>query len=311
MRALPLTLVIAMATLWRPPLSAAATSPASLQLAWQVPDGCPGRAEAERAITAALAKSGTFLTPVALLSVTITRGAGGRFAARVAIVDARGSGERVYDGASCERVAEAAELIASLALEESDIAERSVRDDASASLREPHVSLGLRVFMDIGSLPNPSAGLGTSLGLRSGRLYTEAQVMAWLPSFSQASADRRSGGEIGLYGVGIRACYPQWMPFDGALSVAPCLGGEAGLTTGRGVNFQSTFRTNGYWAATFAGISLQQVVRSGPQATFSIEAGAPVVRPEFVVDDAGERVRVFRAAPVVGRAWLGIAWLLP
>lgn len=298
---------------------AAATSAMPLALDWQVADGCPSRTEAERAITTSLRQRGFSRAPAARLSVTITRGASGRFEARVAIVDVRGSGERVFDGASCERVAEAAELIASIALEASDVAERSVRDEpievpqpvaaAAAHVEGPRLALGLGAQAGFGSLPKPSAGLGASFGVDWEKLVAELQVVAWLPSFAELAGSERSGGEIGLYAIGIRGCYPLLTAAGAALDVAPCLGLEAGLTTGHGVNVGQSLQPIGHWIATFAGISLRQVVNSGLRAVFSIDAGVPLLRPRYVFDDAGQNIPVFRARQITTRASLGIAWL--
>jgi hypothetical protein len=297
------------ATQWTTLLRA---EPNALVMEWQVVDGCPDRAAAQSGILAALAARGMTRAPAARLSVTITRRADARYEARVVILDARGSGERRFDGATCAHVAEAAELIASIALEESDVAERSVHDE-QISARAPEIarpaeatqlSLGLRAALDVGSLPKPSTGLGISLGLQWGKAYAEFDALVWLPSATHA----RSGGEIGMFVAGLSGCYPA-VVIGSAFDLAPCLGAEAGLTASRGVNLAQSLRPLSHWAAVFAGISARQSVGSGLQTVFWVEAGLPLFRPEYVVYDAGQRVRVFRAGPAVARVGLGIVWL--
>ncbi len=324
------------------PVAAQTGAPARVALQWNAAAACPERAAAQRALDEQLARRAPDAAP-ATVDIAITREGAGPFRAQVSTRDIHGVGERRFEGQSCERVVEAAVLIASMLLETGAIAARTGGDAPLVSkASEPSApaqpgsppalaekpaetaakpgaassaqfALGVRVAGDIGSLPGPSLGAGVVLAVHVDRFRAELDATAWLPRLALYDPRAGSGGEVGLYGANLRACYEVVQfggPAGSRLGLSPCLGLEAGLSVGSGVKLSEADRARGFWGATFAGISFAQRSRAGLASWIAIEAGWAFYRPNYVfVIEPGAQDRVFRAAPVVARAVLGVQWL--
>jgi hypothetical protein len=171
-------------------------------------------------------------------------------------------------------------------------------DDALA------VALGARAVFDVGSLPQPSAGVGAVLGIRFGAWRLGLDATFWLPRLA-AGPDAVSGAEMSLVSAALHGCY-RVLQVAEQLGLEPCLAAEAGISRGQGVGLLDDIAVQrAPWVALFAGLALRQHSRSGLSSGLVLEIGAPLVRPNFVVRDFGE---VFHAAPVVGRASIELAW---
>lgn len=169
---------------------------------------------------------------------------------------------------------------------------------------------GLRATADVGSLPGPAGGLGAVLGVQYGRWHLEGDATAWLPRVALAPPARDRGGEIGLSSGGLRACWDAVQSASGELRLGGCLAGEAGVTTGQGTTgIARPEQTSGLWVAAFAGVTARQVSASGLAPWLSLDIGAPIRRPMYVIDSGSSRVFVFQASEFGGRAALGLAWI--
>jgi hypothetical protein len=296
---------------------ARADEPGRLPLEWNVEDDCPDRAEAESAILEIVGQRAPSDASSDSVTVDIARLPGGRWEARIATHGDSGSGQRRLEGASCERVAEAAILIAAMTIDAVGVAHKAKTTRAAAkrspdapllSAEHPRPVVGVRVPADLGSLPGPTLGLGVFVGVEAGRARVEGQGTIWAPRLALSGPTTGSGGEIGLYAGGVRGCFDAVQVSGGETRFGVCLGGEAGVSTGVAVGIGASTHQKGTWAAGLAGVSLRQVGASGLAFGLSADLGAPIRRPAFVIDNFGV---VFQASPVVGRASLDLAWIFP
>ena len=307
-------------TLWCGAVLAEPAPRPPLALEWNVAKGCPDRAAAQSAITDMLAQRGTYAPSSAKVNVAITQQPDGRFQAQVSTRAAAGGGERRFAGVDCQRVAEAAMLIVTMALETIGAAERgsgakSVAPHQAGATREQgsqhaQFSIGARAVADIGSLPKPTLGVGPVLGVHRNDLHAELEAVAWLPStvLSRLGA-AGEGAEIGLFSSALRGGYDVLDLVDSALALEACLAVEVGFTLGHGIDLSERHLGGRPWGAALAGLLVRQHAASGPSFWLSIEAGLPFFRPDYVIYPTGQRERLFQAWPVVARAAIGIAWI--
>ncbi len=192
-RAVLLT-TLASSLLW--PTIGRAETPASfgLDLAWTAGPGCPGQASAEAAILEILGPHVVTGGPSNVVRVNISALDTGGSEARILTQGPSGSGERRFEGPTCNLVADAAVLVVAMMLDPMAIAER-IKSMTEASQRaassptpppgrdHPRILAGLRATADVGSLPGPAGGLGVVLGVQYGRWHLEGLMRtAWLPA---------------------------------------------------------------------------------------------------------------------------------
>ena len=304
---------IAAMAMWSARALAAEPAASRLRLEWHAPAGCPDREQAHAAIAAALGKSRPARETPAVVRVQIAQRADGRWNVDIWMYGAGGSGERSFIGASCTHVAEAAALIVAMALDPTAAAARGESDAAAAregasTETSAGLSAGLRLSADAGSLPEPSAGAALVLGLELARLHAQLEAAAWLPQEARIGPDGELGGRFGLFTAALRGCFDVLLFAGDALRAGPCLGFEAGLVTGRGVDISEPGTDRDLWAAALGGVSLLHVGSSPVQLGLLVELGVPLHRPIWEIDDFAE---VFRAAPLVGRLSLGAVWRFP
>jgi hypothetical protein len=247
----------------------------------------------------------------------------GRWGARILTRGPYGSGDRRFEGPTCNLVADAAVLVVAMTVDPTAIAKRiqSMRETpqaarpSSAPPQEqprPRALAGLRAAADVGSLPALTGGLGVVLGVQFVHWHLEGEATAWLPRLALAPPAPQRGGEIGLYGASLRACWDGVQSASRELRLGACLEGEAGVTTGQGTTgLARPDQTSGLWVATFAGVTARQVSASGLVPWLSLDVGTPIRRPMFVIESGTSRAFVFQASELVGRAAMGLAWIFP
>jgi hypothetical protein len=293
------------------------------ELSWDAPEGCPDEAAVQRALAdylgpAPAASRGDAEPPQRMqVQIEIESVDSGGFAAQIEIEHGDDSGERTFEAQDCARAAEAAILIVALAIDPAGMAARATDkpksqvNTAQTRVRESEpwrLTLGVQLVGDLGSLPGPTAGAGLSLGLLLGRLHVEALGTALLPRVTGSGPAAGSDGEIGMYTAELRGCVALLRFFDRALGVAPCLAAEAGQTWGQGLGLARRRTRTEPWLAGWLGLSVRQVVGQRWQFGLTAEAGLPLHRPQWVIDDFGQ---IFQTAVVGGRLTLHAAVLLP
>jgi hypothetical protein len=309
------SVILALAAL--PTSLARAQTTSRFELEWSVPAGCLDRESARAAIDDALDASGAAYHAPAVVRVTITEASSGRWNADIWMYDATGSGERSFEGTSCEQVAQAAALIVALAIatapeiEPADAKmprspERAATSGAADRVR---VTAGARWLGDLGSLPEPDLGLGIVVSLQYRRARAEGDASAWLPRTARDGLVADSGGRFSLYAGALRGCIDLLRSAgDAALTLGPCAGAEAGVMVGRGFGLAVRRAKGVFWGAGFLGLSARYLGAAPLWMGFLGELGLPFHRAAWQVDDVRT---VFRPAPVVARVALGVGWLFP
>jgi len=287
-----------------------------LELSWDSADECPERDAVLRSIAGFLpAPSARAYANVAVAAeVAVERLPDGRFRAEIALRGAT-AGDRRLEGNDCRRVAEAAALIIAMTLDPLGSTERVTEGSLAGGEHDRlALSIGARAAGDLGSLPQPSLGAGVVLGVHLDRAHAEAEAMAWLPRLtrltrltSDGASSLGGGGEIGLFAGALRGCYDFVRVAGLGLGFGPCLGAEAGLSTGRGIDVLEATRRHGFWAAALAGLSARQLGAgvAGLGSWLSLELALPLARPVYAIDGHGE---IFRASPLAARVSVGVTW---
>jgi hypothetical protein len=294
-----------------------AEEPGGLALEWNAAEDCPDQSAAEAAIREILGSRTASDPKPDAVKVDITRLFNGRWEVRIVTYGESGTGHRSFEGSSCERVAEAAILIVAMALDPLGVAHevKTARTEAKhptveavSTAEHLRPMLGLRVAADVGSLPGPTLGLSGLFGLQDGPLRIEGEGTLWFPRLALTGPTLGSGGEIGLYTGGVRGCLEGVLASGSNLRLGVCVGGEVGVSTGRAVGIVPEAAKSGPWAAGLGGLSLRQVTSSGLTYGLSVDVGAPLRRPSFVIDNYGP---IFQASTIVGRASVDLAWIFP
>ena len=295
-----------------------------LELEWRAPPGCPNDAWARKAIEAYLGhrKIDAF-KPIAV-HVAIAAVTGGRWRAELSI-GGGASGDRVFEGATCARVGDAAVLIVALMLDPVQVVTQIEAPGAEAPPSTPvapsessrraadgraagRLELAVQATGDAGSLPEPTVGAGLAAGVRFGRSLVQADIVAWVPRRAYGGPTAASGGEIQLYTASVRGCSAAIGALKSGLVFEPCARAEGGLTIGRGFGIAEPVTSLSPWVAVFAGLSIRQTSSESLGAWLSVEGGVPFVRPNYVIEEFGT---VFRAGPVLARVSFGLAWSFP
>lgn len=305
-------------------------SPGFLRLEWKVADGCPNRDTVLAAIESFLGTRTAHDRSPATVRVTIERLPDEHWEAKISSSGPEVFGVREFRGSSCERLVEAVALVIAIALDPFSTSESITGRESAPSKPIAEVPVkkkkqlrqkpratpiadeklffmtGLRAAGDLGSLPEPTMGMGLALGLYYERWLVEVEAKVWLPQVALRGPIAGSGGTIELYSGGLRGCFDALQAFGRQLSLGPCLAAEAGLSSGTGINISHPTRSIGLWGAGLAGLFSRQTTES-VALSILVEAGIPFLRPIYAIEDFDPPV--FQASRVVGRVSLDVVWL--
>ncbi len=296
-----------------------------VELDWQLPAECPGRAEVEREV---LRLVGTSPPGGRRLGVhaTIVRPSRDRWTLTLRTLLDGVPGERVLSGRSCRAVTDAAVLTLALTLNPDLMLpsppppEEAVTPPALASRAKARrvvttgasEQVGPRWFartlvgVRVGTLPDPDPELGLGVGLALGR------VVAWLvPSYAPPEevvtpAKRGAGASLWMQSTAVLGCY-SWTgdPVD----IAPCAGLELTRVQGKGYGVSHP-RAGGvvYWLSPALGVAAN--VRLERRLRLRLEAIglAAVRRPTASLEPWGD---VYRPEPLAARVSLGVQISIP
>jgi hypothetical protein len=180
---------------------------------------------------------------------------------------------------------------------------------SAASSVEPSTGPRLGAFGaligDAGSLP--AFGLGVAVGVDLAWPSLELRVLGVLLPGAEGRVDPADpaspGAEIGLASGGLMACAPLSTRLANAELVA-CVGAELGRLSGHGTQIETSHSSATWWAAPRADLASRWgLPLPGCALEVGIGVAAPIWRDEFVLQGVGS---VHRAAPVIGRASLGL-----
>ncbi len=310
------------------PQVAHADGPLDVTLAWDAPDGCMSRDEAQATLGRLLV--GSIAHEALDAEVKITVDPRGKYRARLRTHLRGVRGERTLSAASCRLVASAATLVLALTLDPT-LSVEPPRDEPdpppsaplpapapserappeppapapAAATRAPTpvaVTIGASGLLDVGLLPSPAPGGEARVAVAIGW----ATFVAGGALFASQSASRdgspSKGGRFTLLAASLRGC--AGAPVTPALRANACVGVEVDRIHGEGFGVTSPNAVSKVWLAPRAGAELTW----RPVWRFAITAGgdavAPLDRPTFALENVGA---VHRPSPLGFRAALGLA----
>lgn len=159
------------------------------------------------------------------------------------------------------------------------VLEPRAADRTPRSRDPPRIGFGVAVAGDLGVLPGAAANLELSVGPVWRRFRLDAAGLATVaPSFDFAAG---AGASFSGIAGAVRAC---GVLGASRLEVLPCGGMELGalIARGRGTATESVTAT---WAAAFAGVRPQLVLRDRYGVGVMAEVVVPVLRHEYSVGD--------------------------
>lgn len=161
----------------------------------------------------------------------------------------------------------------------------------SSPLRGSIAALGL---LGTGSLPKVGVGFGARGELGARRFRVALDGAYWLSRFQGLQAETGPGIELGMWGVGLKAC---GLPLAGKVTLSGCLGPKIGDMYGRGNGLlENAVEAHGRWSALVAELSLAISARSGLMTLFGVELGRTLEAPRFGILTNQREREVFEAA---------------
>jgi len=295
---------------------------------WSGPDECPAEADVIAEIERLLGGDVDWSAWESLGAEIVATPADGGW--RVVVTTKDPEGVREVVGASCAEVAQAAALVVAMTIDPdkalaaatepkpepetrvestesagdgeipppirpAESTEASAKAAAPRRARLPiHWGVRAEIISDLGSLPGvkPGAGLTAAAMLHAWRL--ELSGIYWFQRRETLDEAPTMGGDISLLAGSLRGCYQAW-GFDG------CAGLELGRFSAHGFGSEFPESHTALWLAPTAGLARRFKVSTWFSFSLLAEAGLPLQRPRFWVDDA----LVHQPAPVVGRFLVG------
>lgn len=282
-----------------------------LRVGWASPPGCPTVDDVRVAIDRNLA--GDVIDgpwdSIAVEGRIEATAAGWALHVRVGLPD--GHLERALASDACDELADAAGLVVAVALdplrdasprpvvpgpippppaEDREAAPR-LRPDGDAKPRptahrtRPPIDLRLGVLGELGSLGTPRVGGWLGIGVVGRRARLDVAGQYWAPRrlhpFDGAPA---AGVALAQGGASIRGCV---LALQGPLTLATCVGAEAGAARGRGIGLARVQASWAPWAAVVLGPELSWISRRRVGLWVAADAMVHVVRPRWRVRDLG------------------------
>ncbi len=216
------------------------------------------------------------------------------------------SGHRAVTGPTCQRAADAAAVVLSLALADGvAAAEQAAEVSQPLEPVEPpdHTSFGVALSFAgrAGALPSfiPGASLSLALVRRSFRI----ELTAYTPAATQRIGSGTTASDLSApFNGEVGVCIPvirQSVQVDFAVDVA------AAWVNGQGVGASIVHSGSAAWAAIEGGAALRFPLWRGLGARIEGRIGAAFVRPYFTVDGA----TIYDTHVLTGRASAGLEWL--
>ena len=277
-----------------------------LALHWHAPAGCPDSSELQAGLRTRLGRAIT-LGPDATtqLDAEVTR-VGPGFRLQLSTHTETGDEQRVLEARSCNELARATLLLASLLLttHAAPMSEpAAVRDEPSSGARGA-LHLTLAGVLDLGRLPAPAPGVAARIGadiarlrLLLGGLYLPAQARA-VPSQPGASVSSQ------LIAAQLGVCYglivSPWL--------GPCAYGEVGSLAAQGHGLPQNERSTSLWLLGGLGLAFSVPLTDWLDLSAEATLGAPASRPQLSVRDLG---RVYQVSVLAGQLQVGVQARFP
>lgn len=313
---------------------------------WNAPDECPDDVELIRSVESYLGQPLSEARQQQLaISVSVLGSAGG-FSAKLRFKGANGLEERYLEHPDCRKLAQAAALLAALAIDPERVNARQLAIEAPAAAVEAEptppallppaaaqgqvsverardapkpsatreatltaatqLRLGAFAFAGGGALPSAGPGLGADLAVRRRHLELGVVGRYWLPRVQRVAGVPDASIELSLLAVGARACGLPWL---GDWSLRGCAGADLADIWGSGEGVSNQRTRHAVLPALSASLSLSYGQhRLAPFA--GLEASWALARPPFGVRLNGEDYEVFRASALSGTVLFGLTYAL-
>lgn len=279
-----------------------------VSIQWDGPSSCPRPADLEAEVGRLGPEAGHLQATSIALRVRERAPSG--FALRLTTQGSAGRGAREMELSDCAEVHQAAALLIATALAPtsgtSEAREEQLPSELPAPARRPW-SLRLTALGDLQSLPGLTAGpaLGFGFGPRSVRAWVDARYLA------AATANRDAlPVAIELLAGAVGSAYV-WS--RGAFAFGPAAEAEIGGLRARSLGARAAGRAAwGPWASLWVGALVDYEIRGRAALAVAALVGAPLIRPEFYVDELGDGApsRVHKTAAFSARAHLSMTILL-
>lgn len=274
-----------------------------LALHWQAPLGCPDESELQAGLRTRLGRE-IALGPDAAtqLDAQIAREGPG-FRLELNTRTENGDEQRVLEARSCNELARATLLVASLLLSTHAAPVQHAHSEHGASVHG-HLHVAVSGVLDFGRLPASAPGVGVRFGvdvarlrLWLGGLYLPAQARALGAQPGASVSSQLTAAEIGV-------CY--------ALIVSPWLGpcvyGELGSLRAEGHGLAQNERTTSLWLLGGLGLSLSVPLVRWLDVTTEANLGVPALRPQLSVRELG---RVYQVSALAAQLQVGLRLRFP
>jgi hypothetical protein len=153
--------------------------------------------------------------------------------------------------------------------------------------------------VSLGEVPAPSPLVGGALGLRY-RAWGLGAEGFWIAPQTEVVSGSDKGGEIGLWGGGLSACYS---PVRGRVRLTGCALGQAGAWPSRGVRVTTPTQQADWWLAGVGRLGAGVQLASNLALFLQGDAVIPARTPQFKVEGLGD---VFQPSSVAGRVSGGV-----
>jgi len=307
--------------------------PPPFDLLWNVPSGCPNagwlRENVERHLSVGKGNERQSVAVDGRISGNEDNG----WALDLSITDARGSGTRRLEAATCEELAEAAALIVAISIDpnlaetESEPPVDDAQPPAAASEEQPAspapwdsplepvlleretpeprppFRLGLRAMggMDMNVLSSVGPTVGLAFGVLWPRWRVDLTGSYWTPTEGTAEALDDVGGVFQLWAAGLRAARVLHAgTFEFPLAVGLELGAMHGRGQGDGLRGD---QAAALWSAAVAGAGAAWVAKRFLALWLQVDGIVAMSRPEFETDQG---TLVYRTSAGGARLMAGV-----
>jgi hypothetical protein len=290
-------------------------SVSALHVTWNAPEGCPS-GEAVVLDVQRILGGGTSRRAEARADVT--RLGPQHWAVHLVTTVDGNPGERSLDADSCGSLASATALILAWTIDpgRARTSPFSAPNEPSASTPwppapesfAPRNPTRVRVLLaaggvgDLGMLPGVGTAAEVTVGVLVGRIRVEAYGSDWLRQDATRAAE---GSHLQLLEGALRACYRGQL--GRVIELDPCAGGGLDYLASNGFGESMTLQRSGTWGIVRGDLLLVWTLVGPLALRASLGLAVPLARPPVVIiDPQGNDITLHQAAPVTGRAGLGL-----
>jgi hypothetical protein len=271
--------------------------------------------------------------PTVLATARIRAIEDGRFELVLTTEVADAHGTKTLDAGSCTALADAAAVFLALAIDSSTVSASPPASSEPASEKAPpqetpvaavfsprrpppppppreplRVAAGLGAAVDVGTLPNASAGLAIDVQARLGRMRAGVLATAWLPQRPIFDDVGGAGATLHMFGAGVFGCYV--VPL-GRVGIGPCANIEATFAEGSGVGIRHPMVARSVWPTAVAGV-LADVRLTGWLALVARADGRFALgAPDVALATPQGNLSLYHPAVFAGRFGAGLEFVLP